>query len=145
MAFVVCLFVVVLLRSNISGHIRMGTVHTHDNFIALPHWEPRPPASQPDIPLIHWVNQFLHYPIIAEHLTSINFKVIGLSWSALKLTRFRFSDLPNWETGAQTHSAIQSGHGIQCGYFQFYWSLWETLKPPPSTPGLSCDWCHSQL
>ena len=37
-----------LRLGNNKGHIRIGeqlvTVHTHGNFIVLPHWETRPPA-----------------------------------------------------------------------------------------------------
>ena len=42
-----CLFVVLrpsnILRSYQDGY-RLVTVHTHDDFIVLPHWETRPPA-----------------------------------------------------------------------------------------------------
>ena len=40
------------LRSYQYEH-RLMAVHTHDDFIVLPHWETRPPGSGPDIPLSH--------------------------------------------------------------------------------------------
>ena len=40
------------LRSHQDGHW-LVTVRTHDNFIVLPHWEIRPPAQLPNVPLSH--------------------------------------------------------------------------------------------
>ena len=68
------------LRSYQEGY-QLVTVHTHDDFIALSHWETRPPAPWPGITLSYiiltlsqpvldneWANQSFPYPNNAERL-----------------------------------------------------------------------------
>ena len=53
----VCLLLSYILATSkviISG--RLMTVCTHGDFIMLPHWESRPPAPWPDIPLTHIIS-----------------------------------------------------------------------------------------
>ena len=51
------------LRSYDDGY-RLVIVHTHGDFIVLAHWESRPPASWPGIPLSHIILTLSHCPIL---------------------------------------------------------------------------------
>ena len=75
---ILCLFVVILRPSNIKRTYQDGhwllTMHTHADFIVLPHWKPKPPSSGQHYDLIshsdtlswHWANQSLPCPTNAK-------------------------------------------------------------------------------
>ena len=101
------------LRSD-QDRTRIVTVmHTHGNFMVLPHWDTRPQDPWPDPFSWHWANQSLPYPNNAERPAS-KWQVSILNWlvwldHSLKSAMFGFPQPPKMGYGRSNHSATPSG------------------------------------